>query len=174
MVSLPKRQLLWCLWKLIRLPFCLLRQAWIWTHVLTSLMSGAPRLVSEPFRVPLCNWTHLLGLLGERLSPHGSTQPGGIWQGQPSQWALDTEPATRRWKHYPPNPGRSPRNVAGGLRQRLRGHQRFWEVSLLSKLAATQWTQVQKLSPKNKGGFPYIPFRASYRNEGGGYSLSHT
>jgi hypothetical protein len=62
--------------------------------------------------------------------------------------------------------------VAGGLRQRLRGHQSLQEASLLSKPAATQRTQVQRLSPENKGGLPYITFRAGYRN--GGYSLFHT
>jgi hypothetical protein len=36
----------------------------------------------------------------------------------------------------------------------------------------TQWIHIQSLSPENKGGFPYIPFRADYRNRG--YSLSHT
>jgi hypothetical protein len=60
--------------------------------------------------------------------------------------------------------------VAGGLRQteRLREHQSFQEASLLSKPAATQQTPVQRLSPENKGGFPYIPFSAGYRMEGGG------
>jgi hypothetical protein len=65
--------------------------------------------------------------------------------------------------------------VAGGLRQRLRRHQRFQEAGLLSKQAATQQTQVQSLSPENKGRFPYIPFRAGYRNgEGEGCSFLHT
>jgi hypothetical protein len=63
-------------------------------------------------------------------------------------------------------------SVARGVRQRQRGHQSFWETSLLSKPAATQQTQVQRLSPENKGGFSYVLFRAGYRN--GGYSLSHT
>jgi hypothetical protein len=57
-------------------------------------------------------------------------------------------------------------SVAGGLRQRLRGHQSFQEASLLSKQAATQQTQVQRLSLENKEGFPYIPFKAGYRNGG--------
>jgi hypothetical protein len=63
-------------------------------------------------------------------------------------------------------------SVAGGLRQRLRGHQSFGEASLLSKLAVTQQTHVQRLSTENKGGLPFIPFREGYRN--GGYNLSHT
>jgi hypothetical protein len=46
------------------------------------------------------------------------------------------------------------------------GHQKFQEASLLSRPAATQWTQVQRLSPENKGGFPYIPLRVGYRNGG--------
>jgi hypothetical protein len=60
-------------------------------------------------------------------------------------------------KHHPPNPRWTPRNVAGGLRQRLRGQQSFWEAGLLSKPAVTQRTHVQRPSPENKGGFPYIP-----------------
>jgi hypothetical protein len=59
-----------------------------------------------------------------------------------------------------------PDTVAGRLPQRLRGHQSFWEASLLSRLAATQRTQVKRLSPKSKGGFPYVPFRAGYRSMG--------
>jgi hypothetical protein len=51
-------------------------------------------------------------------------------------------------------------------RQRQEVHQSFWEASLLNKLAATPQTRVQRLSIKNKGGFPYIPFRAGYRGEG--------
>jgi hypothetical protein len=37
------------------LYYCLLKQAWIWTQVLTSMMSRTPRLVLKPFQVPLCN-----------------------------------------------------------------------------------------------------------------------
>jgi hypothetical protein len=101
-----KRQLLVYLWELIRLPFCLLRQAWIWTQVLPSLMSGAPKLVPEPFWVPLCNWN----------SPR---QPAG--RETPSPWVN-----TVQW------------HLAGDADK---------EVSL-----------------ENKEGFPYIPFRAGYRN----------
>jgi hypothetical protein len=57
-------------------------------------------------------------------------------------------------------------NVAGGLRQRLRGHQSFQERSLLNKLVVTPKIQVQRLSPEKKGGFPYVPLRAGYRNGG--------
>jgi hypothetical protein len=34
--------------------------------------------------------------------------------------------------------------------------------------AATQQTCVQRLSPENKGDFPYISFSAGYKNAGGG------
>jgi hypothetical protein len=54
--------------------------------------------------------------------------------------------------------------AAGRLRQRQRGHQSFQEASLLNMPAAPQRTRIQRLSPKNKGGFPYILFRAGYRN----------
>jgi hypothetical protein len=40
------------------------------------------------------------------------------------------------------------------------------EASLLNKLAAIQQTQVQRLSPENKGGFLCVPFWADYRNGG--------
>jgi hypothetical protein len=60
--------------------------------------------------------------------------------------------------------------IAGGLRET--GHQSFREASLLSRPTVTQRIRIQRLSPESKGGFPYIPFRAGYRN--GGYILSHT
>jgi predicted lipoprotein with Yx(FWY)xxD motif len=44
------------------------------------------------------------------------------------------------------------------------GHQSFREASFLGRPAVTWWTWVQRLSPKNKAGLPYIPFRAGYRN----------
>jgi hypothetical protein len=54
------------LWEVISLPFCLLRQAWIWTWALTSLMSSAslPSLVPAPHQVPLCIWGLHPNLLG--------------------------------------------------------------------------------------------------------------
>jgi hypothetical protein len=51
------------------------------------------------------------------------------------------------------------------------GRQSFQGASLFSKPTATQWTCFQRLSPENKGGLPYIPFREGYRNVG--HSLSH-
>jgi hypothetical protein len=52
--------------------------------------------------------------------------------------------------------------------ERETGHQSFREASLLSRSAATQPIHI----PENKGGFPYILWRAGYRN--GGHSLFHT
>jgi hypothetical protein len=37
--------------------------------------------------------------------------------------------------------------------------------------AYTQWTRVQRLSPKNKGVSPYIPLQAGYRSKK--QSLTH-
>jgi hypothetical protein len=55
------------------------------------------------------------------------------------------------------------------------GHQNFGEASLLVRPAVTtQSSWVQRLRPENKGDFPYIPFKAGYRNGGRGNSLSHT
>jgi hypothetical protein len=55
MVSPPK-VVTRSLWEVINLPFCLLRQTWIWTWVLTSLASSAPlpSLVPALHCVPLC------------------------------------------------------------------------------------------------------------------------
>jgi hypothetical protein len=55
-------------------------------------------------------------------------------------------------------PGASYILDAGGFRQRQRGHQSFQEATLLSRPAV--------MSPENKGGLYYIPFRAGYRNGG--------
>jgi hypothetical protein len=38
----------------------------------------------------------LLGSPEQELPPLGSTRSGGAWQGQPSWWARDNEPVTRR------------------------------------------------------------------------------
>jgi hypothetical protein len=159
-------------WELIRLPCYLLKQDWIWTQVLTNLMSGAPRLVPEPFQVSLCNWNLPPWLAGIEATSPRSTQSGGTWQGQPSQWAGDIEPVTRRWNTTFQIPGRPPEMLQEGSDRDWK--KSFQEAGLLSKLAATQRTHVQRLSTKNKGFFSYIPFRACYRNGGVGYILSHT
>jgi hypothetical protein len=61
-----------------------------------SLMSGAPKLIPKPFRVPLCDQNSPSLFAGrEAPSPLINTS-GGAWQGQPSKEARDAEPATRR------------------------------------------------------------------------------
>jgi hypothetical protein len=60
----------------------------------------------------------------------------------------------------------SPRNVAGGLRKRLKGHQRFWEANLLGRPAATL-NLSPKHEPQEQRGSSYLSFRAGYRNGGG-------
>jgi hypothetical protein len=42
----------------------------------------------------------------------------------------------------------------------------FGEAIFISMPAATQQIHLQRLSPENKGTFPYIPLRAGYRNWG--------
>jgi hypothetical protein len=50
------------------------------TRVLTSLMNGAPKLVPEPFQVPLCN-RNLPPLFTRRESPSPwINTSGGAWQ----------------------------------------------------------------------------------------------
>jgi hypothetical protein len=82
-------------------------------------------------------------------------------------WASDKEVKT------PPSESqnRAPRMLQDSSDRETVLHS-FWEASLLSRLTVTQWISIQRLSSKSKGGFPYVPFRAGYRNWG--YSLSHT
>jgi hypothetical protein len=97
------------------------------------------------------------------LSPGRASPPGGLGTLNQPQGGENTTFQI---------PDKAPRNVAGGFRQRLKGHQSPQEASLLSKLAATQWTQVQNLSPENKGGFHI--YHLEQVTEMGGYSLSYT
>jgi hypothetical protein len=162
----PKGWLLWCLLRVDQTPL-LPPEAGL------NLILGSYQ--SDEWGFQVGSWAfpgsflqpELTSSAHQRETPSpGSIRSGGTWQGQSAQCFRDVEPVTRRWKYYPPNPRQAPKNVAGGLWQRLRGHHSFWEASLLSKPAATQQTHVQRLSIKNKGSFSYIPFRASYRNEG--------
>jgi hypothetical protein len=79
---------------------------------------------------------------------------------------------TRRWKYHLLNAGHKPPEMLKDGSNRETGCQSFREATLLSRQSATQLIHIPRLSPKNKGGLPYIPFRAGYWN--GGYSLSHT
>jgi hypothetical protein len=153
-------------WDLIRLAFCLLRQDWIWTQVLTSLRSKAPKLVPEPFQVPLYKQNSPSQLIGRGAS---ASQINTVqWHLTGAAWARDTEPETRRWKHYPPNPRQAPRNVTYRRAQTETEKAPKLSGSKFIKQASSNWADSSpKLSPENKGGLPYIPFRAGYRNEEG-------
>jgi hypothetical protein len=148
-----------CLWALIRL-FCLLRQAWI---------QRPPKLVPEPFWVPLCN-RNLPPWFSRRDSLPSDQHIWWAWQGWPSHQARDTKLVTRRWKHY--SKSQKSTQKCCRMAQTETEHQSFQETSLLSRLAVTQQIHIQRLSPENKGGFPSVPFRAGYGNRG--YRLSHT
>jgi hypothetical protein len=96
------------LWETVSLPFCLLRQAWIWTQVLSSLMHGAPlpSLVPAPHQVVV----HLRPSpwLTGRMSLDLPLVPGEIfWQSR------GCTPATREvTNHHLCNPSnKPPRNV---------------------------------------------------------------
>jgi hypothetical protein len=132
-------------------------------------MSGAPKLVPEPFWVTLCDWNSPLWFaIREVPSPQINTFCAA-WQGQPSQWVGDAEWGMRE-KHYPLNSGPSLQKWCQTAQ--TYGNQSFREASLLSRSAATQWILIQRLSTKSKGVFSYIPFRGSYRN--GLSNLWHT
>jgi hypothetical protein len=111
----PQIGLLGCLWEVISLPFYLLRQAWIWTQVLTSLMNGAPlpSVVLVPHQVPVCiqgpDPTHQEDEYPSRSSC--PLVPGGI-----SSWQSGgCTPVTREVinHHVSGFPDKPPRNVAG-------------------------------------------------------------
>jgi hypothetical protein len=78
-------------WELIRLSFCLLRQTWIWTWVLTNLMSGDPGLVPEPLWVSLRDQNSLPKFaVTESPSPWINTSVGS-WHKWPSWCVRETE-----------------------------------------------------------------------------------
>jgi hypothetical protein len=130
-------------------------------------MSGATKLFPKTFLVPLCNRSQPPHLArGEGPSPRINK----VWwhlarvvlpAGQ-EHWTSDKEVKIPTFK------SQTISQKCYGMAQRQRRHQSYWEASLLSELAATQQIWLQRLSPQNKGGFPYILFRAGYRNWGGG------
>jgi hypothetical protein len=104
----PQKAVTSGLWEVISLPFCLLRQGWIRTWVLTSLTSGAPLplLVPTPHQVPLCIWGLHPNFPGGRIPPPDQavlwclvgSSPGSLgdalwWQGR-WQITISTVPAT--------------------------------------------------------------------------------
>jgi hypothetical protein len=115
--------------------------------------------------------TCLLGSLGERLLPLGSMCPMAPGRGSPPSGPemlsrrQGGENSTLQALNKPPE------MLQDGSDREMR-HQSFQEASLLIRPAMTQWICIQRLTPKNKRGLLYIPFRAGCRN--GEYSLSHT
>jgi hypothetical protein len=117
-------------------------------------MSGVPK----PFHVPLCDWNSLPWLTGREAPSPQINMSGGTWQWQPpsglgmlSQWQIDENTISKSQTHEPPE-------LFQDGSDRETGHQKFWEASLLSRPAATQWIQIQRLSLKSRRGFPYIPW----------------
>jgi hypothetical protein len=136
-------------WEVIKLPFCLLGQAWIWIQVLTSLMSGAPLplLVPVPHCVLLCNWVPHPNLLEGGIPPFRSScplAPGGV----SSQRSRGCTLVTR---------------YCGSLLAEIRDSEAISRKQHFIMPAQTQRTRVQRLSPENKGVSPYIPLQAGYR-----------
>jgi hypothetical protein len=154
------------IWEVISLS-CLLRQAWIWTWVLTSPTSCA----SHPLLVPASHWAPLCiqGLhsdLWERWLPlpdqaiHwclvGSYpgSPGDIpqWQGS---WQISISTILAR----------IPKKCCRNLKLRYGTLRQFSRKQHFIVPAQIQQTHVQRLSPKNKKGTPYIPLQAGYRSK---------
>jgi hypothetical protein len=150
-------------WEVINLHFCW--QAWIWTWVLTSLMSSAP----FPLLVPVLQWVPLC-ILGLHPDLLGGWIPlwiklsigtcGISWQSR--QMHLGDKVGDNS-----PSP-QSQRNF-----QEMLWEFASWDTGLeaISRkqhfivLAQTQWTHVQRPSPDNKGVSPYRPLQAGYRSK---------
>jgi hypothetical protein len=153
-------------WEVIKLPLFLLGQAWIWTRVLSNLMSSVPlpcwfmcltgfHCVSEAFT--LTPW--------EEESPTRSScplVPGGI-----SSW--------RSWGTHPGDKGGdnspSPQSQIKRPQKCCRRLLRYGTLEANSTKqcfivpAQTQWTHIQRLSSKNKSVSPYKPLQAGYRSK---------
>jgi hypothetical protein len=134
----PKSQLLGCLcWELIRLS-CQMRQAWIWTWVLTSPISGAPKLVPETFQFPLCNHNSPPQLTGQ-----GASSPwinivwwylaGVAFPTGRRHWASDKEVKT------PPS-----KSQAGPQKCYRRAHTETERAPKLSESKFIKWIWVQR------------------------------
>jgi hypothetical protein len=101
----------------------------------------------------------------EASSPR-STWFGGAWQEQPSRQAGDIEPVTRRWKYHPPNPRWCPQRCCRRGQRETEKAPKLLGSKFIKQAGSNSADSVQRLSPKNKVGFLYKPFRAGYRNGG--------
>jgi hypothetical protein len=77
----PKRSLFGCLLRVVQKPLCLLKKVWIWTWVLTSLISRTPMLLSVPFQALLCNQNMPPRLARREVPSPRSTGSGGPGRG---------------------------------------------------------------------------------------------
>jgi hypothetical protein len=132
-------------------------------------MSGVPKLVPEPFWVPLCNQNSLPQFTSRETPSPLITMSSGTWQGWP-WWARDAELVTRSWKHCSLNPIHEPQEYCRrAQRDRV---PKLTGSKFIKQAGSNSADSHPKLNAENKGSLPYIPFRAGYWN--GGYSLSHT
>jgi hypothetical protein len=144
--------------EVIKLLFCLLGQAWIWTQVLTSLMSGAP--LPSP---------------GSVVHPRPSPWLARRINTPPDQavlWCLVVSPpgglvgCTLMTKevitHQLHNPAR---NCCRSLLAEIQDSEANSRKKHFIVPTQTQWTHVQRLNPENKGVSPYIPFQADHRRK---------
>jgi hypothetical protein len=154
------------IWEVISLSFCLLRQAWIWTWVLTSLTNCAshPLLVPASHWAPLCiqglhpdSWERWVPLPDQAIhcclvgfSPGRENIPQ--WQGS---WQIIISTILAR----------SPKKCCRNLKLRYGTLRQFSRKQRFIVPAQIQQTHVQRLSPKNKKVTPYIPLQAGYRSK---------
>jgi hypothetical protein len=156
----PQIGLLGGLWEVISFPFCLLRQVWIRTQVLTSLRDSAPlpSLVPVPHQVPLCIWGLHPDSLGGRVLP---LDQAVCWHLVGSKGGT---PETREMtNHYLCNPSKgAPKKWCRNLKLRLR---QFSRKQCFIVPAQTQQTCVQRLSLENKEVSLYVSLQGGYRSK---------
>jgi hypothetical protein len=131
-------------WEVISFPLCRLGQAWIWIQVLTSLMSATPLplLVPVPHWVPLCI-----------QGPHPNPREGGIPPSdQAVHWRLVGSPpgGLGGCTH---NCGWAPKKCCRSLLAEIGDSEAIRRKQHFIVLVQTQWTRVQRLSPKLQAGY---------------------
>jgi hypothetical protein len=149
----------------ISLPFCLLRQAWIWTQVLTSLTDSTlcPLLVPVPHRVPLCIEALTPTFQEDKFLLQIKLSISTWWGLLPV--ARGCTPVTKEvTNHHLCNPRQSPKKC-GNLKLRYGTLRQFSRNQCFIVPAQTQWTHVQRLNLENKGVSPYILLQAGYRSK---------
>jgi hypothetical protein len=162
----PQKAITSGLWEVISLPFCLLRQAWIWTLFLTSETSGAslPSLVPVPYPVPLYIWGLHPNLLGGWVPLWIKLSIGAWWDLLLAVQGMhlgdkegDKSLSLQSWQGSP--------KKCGNLKLRYGTLRQFSRKQRFIVSAQTQQTRVQRLSPENKVVSPYIPLQTVYRSK---------